>query len=90
MLVQDAVTELLRRIRELDQEESMLRREASNLVTSANYKLDQADRMATTRRQYEFAVSELGEDPAKVPTRIPVASVETAPRTVHVNAVTPA
>lgn len=92
MYVDDAKTEIMTRIRSLDQEESFLRNKAEQHVTSANYCLDQADRLAMTRRQYELAVSDLGgeiETPKKkAKGKILVENSKTS-HVVHVNAKTP-
>lgn len=88
MYVAPAETEMMTRIRALDQEESFLRRRASQRVTDANSDLDQADRLAQTRRQYEFALQQLGVDPMPKSKKIPVKATPATARVVHVNAST--
>jgi hypothetical protein len=91
MYVADAKTEMMTRIRSLDQEESFLRNKAEQHVTSANYCLDQADRLATTRRQYELAITDLGgeiEAPKGKARKIAVENSKSS-HVVHVNAKTP-
>lgn len=55
-----AQAEILKRIKALDAEEDTYRRKAGNLLAEAARAEAKADALATVRRQYEFAYTQLG------------------------------
>jgi len=85
MYVDTAQNEIMTRIKALDNEESFLRRRASQKVNDANNDLDVADRLAQTRRQYEFALEQLGVEPPAKKKKIPVTAAKGTARVIHVN-----
>lgn len=68
-----AQAEILKRIKALDAEEDTYRRRAGNLLAEAGRAEAHAEALATVRRQFEYAFTQLGgEFPESTAVEVPV------------------